>query len=660
MRRFGMFALVLWATASCLAQKPIDWLPITQQDWQMNDAPGAPQAPAIQLYYSYYKDDNQSFVQVYRRIKVLRESGKKYATVEIEIEPEVSLKDLAARTIHPDGTIVDFKDKPFEKIIVKTRDVKYVAKTFALPDVSIGSIIEYKYTLGLPLRRVNLISTWQLQGDLYTVRADFRFRAYQGVVRVPTEWNSTAGSYSRVAYAYINQLDARSPEKGKENLMELHAENIPAFVSEEYMPPEDDFKPIVFFYYGGHEIASPDKYWEDAGRAGSVWIEKFIGNFNPVHDLAAQVIGSEADPAAKLRKLYARVQQIRNTSYERERSEEERKQEKLKDNQTALDVLNRGYGTSFDINALFAALARSAGFEADLLVVSDRRRMSFQRLVLSLEQFDSSAVQVKMNGKEMVLSPGTKYCPFGLLPWEHSSVTAMKFGKAGAEFITTPTPEPSASRRTGKMTLAADGSLTGEITLELNGQNALEHRLDALSTDEAGRRKQFEDELQQSLPQGAVVKLNDSAGWGSTDEPLIGHFTVEISKFASAAGKRLIAPSLLFPTFQKDMFTQESRTYPIIFHYPFTEMDEVDIELPEGYLLEATPFHRKAGLYYAAYETTSSLDDNQLITKRLLRLDHVSFPPEQYFELKNFFDVVKDGDEEQAVLRPAQGASAEK
>lgn len=660
--RLFVFAVLSFAVSLSSAQKLEDWLPVTPQDWEIKDAPGNPGAPAIQLYYSYYKDDNEEFFSVYRRIKILQETARrKYGDVEIEVEPGSSLKELAARTLHPDGTITEFTGKPFEKTIIKRRGVKVTAKTFTMPDVTVGSIVEYKYIVRLPLGWVKTISTWEIQSELYTVKAVFRFRAYQSFVEVPTEWSSTSNiRHSQVAYAYLNQLDARIPEKKKGNLMEFQVEGIPAFKAEEYMPPEDDFKPLVMFYYGGHEIASPDKYWAEIGKDSAQSTEKFIGSSGEIHDLAAKVIGSETDPEKKLRKLYARAQQIRNVSFERERTQEEMKKEKIKAPANVAEVVNRGYGTSYDINCLFAALARAAGFEANVLFVSDRRQRSFNKLVLSVEQIDSSAVMVSVNGSDLLLAPGTRFCPFGLLAWEHSAATALKCSKSGADFITTASPKNSSAKRTARMSLTADGMLKGEITVELNGEDALERRLSALKTDEAGRSKDFEDEVRAWLPDGAIVRLKDAQGWDATEEPLIVRFDIEVAHFASGAGKRLIAPAFLFPTFKKDMFVHEGRVYPIVFPYPFTENDEVDIKLPEGYFLEAPPYRRKAGLSYAGYEISSSLQDNQLITRRSFHVDGLTFPPEKYDELKNFFGIVQAGDGGQAVFRPQQSAAADK
>jgi Transglutaminase-like superfamily/Domain of Unknown Function with PDB structure (DUF3857) len=669
MPRKLLFLLLLAATTFCAAKdkdkdkdkgsdKPEGWLPVTQQDFAVKDVPNDPGADAIQLYMSYFKDDNSKFISVYKRIRILRESGRERAQVEIPLEPGESLKDLAARTIHPDQSIVEFTGKPMEKTLVKTRGIKYSARWFTMPDVTVGSIIEYRYVLTLPPHRVRLISAWPIQQDLFTLREHLRFRAFQGLVLVPTEWNNVS-IHTQVSYAYLNQVDLMVPQKKEGNLMEMEIQNVPKFDSEEYMPPKDDYRPVVLFYYGGREMATPEKFWDEWQKLISEYVEKFIGNSREVREAALQAMGNETDPQKKLRKLYERAQQIRNLSYERERSREEEKSEHIKRNISAQEVLQHGQGTSWDVNALFTALARAAGFEATMLGVSDRTERSFNKLVLWLGQIDSSAVLVKMEGMEVVLSPGTRFAPFGMLPWQNTATAALKFSKSNGGFITTPNPESSLMRRIARVSLAADGSLNGEITVEFNGEDALQHRLEALDQDEAGRRKSLEDEVKSWLPQNAVVKMSSAEGWESPGQPLQARFQVEVPGFASSAGKRLVAPAFFFPTLQKNMFAGQMRHYPIAFPYPFTETDELYLKLPEGYSLEAPPYRRKAGLSYAGYEINTVLEERQLVTRRSLRLDGLQFPPHQYEELRNFFAVVQKGDGGQAVLRAGESEKAE-
>lgn len=655
-RKQAIVLMVLLVVALSLFAKtkdkeyPEGWLPITQQDFSVKEVPNDPGADAIQLYMSYYKDDDAKFIFVYKRIKILRESGLKRADVEVPIAPGQSLKELAARTIHPDQKIVDFTGKPFEKIIIKTRAIKYLTQAFTLPDVTVSSIIEYRYVIALPPHVVSSISAWPMQGDLFTLKENLRFRAFQGLVAVPSEWGSIVPR-SQVSYSYLNQIDPNGPVRKEGNLMELELQNVPKFSAEPYMPPEDDFRPVLLFYYGGREMTSPESFWDESQKSITDYVEKFIGNFREIREAAVQAIGGETDPEKKLHKLYARAQQIRNLSSERERTERENKEEHLKRNSNAQEVLQRGYGTSWDVNATFAAMARAAGFEANLLGVSDRKERSFNKFVLWLGQLDSSAVAVSFGGKDLVLDPGTRFCPFGLLRWQNSGVSALKYSRTNGGFITTPEAQSSLLRRTARVTLDGGGSLSGEISIEFTGEDALEHRLDALTQDEAGRRKSLEDEVKGWLPRGHVVTLKDAKGWDSIDDPLVARFKIEIPNFASVAGKRMLVPSFFFSTLQKDMFTSQFRRYPISFPYPFTEEDEITMELPAGYEVEEPPYRRKAGLSYAAYEISSEVEGHRLITGRDLYFKKTALAPEQYEEIKNFFSVAQKGDEGHAVLR---------
>ena len=405
------------------------WLPITPQELSVKEVPNDPGADAIQLYMGYYKDDDARFISVYKRIKILRhgalQPGKSLVDVEIPIEPGQSLKELAARTIHPDQKIVDFTGKPFEKTIIKTRGIKFLAQAFSLPDVTVGSIIEYRYVIALPPRVVSLISAWPIQGDLFTLKENLRFRAYQGLVMVPSEWRSVIPR-SQVSYSYLNQMDPNLPERKEGNLMELELQNVPKFDAEEYMPPEDDFRPVLLFYYGGREMSSPDRFWDEWQKSTTEYVDKFIGGSREVHDLAVQSMAGETDPEKKLRRLYTRAQQIRNLTFERERTVQEKKEEHLKRNLSAQEVLQRGYGTSWDVNATFTAMARAAGFEVNLLGVSDRKERTFNKVILWSGQPDASAVMVSFAGKDFILDPGTRFCPFGLLRWRNSGVSALK------------------------------------------------------------------------------------------------------------------------------------------------------------------------------------------------------------------------------------------
>jgi hypothetical protein len=268
---------------------------------------------------------------------------------------------------------------------------------------------------------------------------------------------------------------------------------------------------------------------------------------------------------------------------------------------------------------------------------------------------------VKLNGKDIYLQPGVRFCPYGLIRWPNTSTDALMFDKKGGTFVTVPplTNERSLTHRVATMELTDQGSLKGELLVEFDGQEALEHRLDALDNDEAGRKKDLEDEVKSWLPGGARVKMLSVQGWEAPEAPLVAKFNVEIGGYASSVGKRLLLPSLLFQSEQKDAFKHAERKYPVYFPYAFTERDRVAIKLPAGYMLESVPSKQDAGVGYARYQSVSNSDGKQLVSERLLQFNAIFVQLSQYAELKDFMSKIQAGDEQQVVLR-VEAANAQK
>jgi len=405
-----------------------------------------------------------------------------------------------------------------------------------------------------------------------------------------------------------------------------------------------------------------DKFWQDEGRDWNSAVEKFIGNHIEIKAAAEDAVGNESDWDKQVRKLYARAQQVRNLTYERERTKEEQKKENLKDNNNVVDVLNRGYGTRSDIALFFAAMARASGFRTSILRVSNRKERFFDKGLMSRRQLDTELIVVKINGQDVYLDPGTKFCPYGLVRWTRTSTQALKLDKDGGTFVTVPPAgyDKAVLHRNAALVLSEDGSLSGDLTVTWEAGEALEHRLEAFQTDEAGRNKDLEDELKSWLSSTAIVKLKDAQGWEATDDPLIAHFTIEIPAYASAAGKRLLLPPYLFQVKQRDAFKHAERKYPVYFPYAFSEKDVINIKVPPNYTMEGTPQNQEARLPYAGYQNLERLQGDQLATQRTLLFNGIFFDLNQYSQVKEFFNKVQNGDEQQAVLRSGGTASAQK
>lgn len=641
-----VYVLCLAVSSLSFAQVDDKWLPVTPQDLQIKEVPGNAGAGAILLYYSHVFDDQGRTEFVYRRIKILNDRGRdQYSDVEIPYWPTRPIHGLKARTIHPDGAVVEFSGKAFDKTLVKTRykglTLKSSAKAFAFPEVTVGSILEYMYKVDQNDRSL-FNPRWDVQGELYAVREKFFVKA---------------NPFWRLSYT-AQGLDEKPVQTTSS--VSLEAADVPAFEPEELMPPESNYTAQVRFYYGGPELSSIDRFWNDVGSTRYKRVEQFIGSFSPVQAAADEAIGKETDPEKKLRRLYARAQKIRNLSFERERTQEEIKKEQLKENQNVADVLKHEFGYENEITRLFVAMARAAGFKASVVLVSDRSERFFEKAFLERNQLPAEIAEVELNGRDLYLQPGVRFCPFGLLFWVNTYTEGLKLAKDGGSFFDIPAPsnQSAAVHRTALVTLAEDGSLHGEVNVEYQGQEALQHRLLAFFTDEAGRTKELEGELRSLLPVGSVVQLATAENWEAIEKPLVAHFVVQIPAFASLAGKRLLVPASLFQVQNKNVFAHPQRRQPVYFYYAVTEADRVTMTLPAGFQVENLPAHQNLETEFGSYQASTQKNASSLVSDRSFVINTILVEPERYYELKNFFNRVQASDETQVVVRPGLQADS--
>ena len=97
------------------------------------------------------------------------------------------------------------------------------------------------------------------------------------------------------------------------------------------------------------------------------------------------------------------MQQLRNTGYEVETTEQEKKREKEKTIKNVEDVWKSGSGSGREITWLYLALVRAAGLEAYPVLVSRRNEYFFTPQMMDPHRLDDNVVLVKLNGKDTLL-----------------------------------------------------------------------------------------------------------------------------------------------------------------------------------------------------------------------------------------------------------------
>jgi len=645
---FALFGVLLFTVGTVVSvTASVGFQPASPDELKMTSEPKAPGAPAVILYRQVDRDDNghTTHEDNYVRIKILTEEGRKYADVELEyLKGRTNIGGIKARTIRPDGTIANFDGKVFDKTIVKAKGVKYLAKTFTLPDVQVGSIIEYSYSIDFA--EYYLFDThWILSNDLFAKHAKFSLKPYSG-----GQWNV------RWTWHLLPE-GTEPPKEGPDHIIRLEISNIPAFRTEDYMPPADELRSRVDFIYSEEfiDLKNPDKYWHNVGKKWNGSLESFVGKRKAMEEAVAQIVSPSDSQEVKLQKIYARVQQLRNTSYEIEKTEQEQKREKQKDASNVEDLWKLGYGNATDLTWLFLGLARAAGFEAYGVWVSDRQNYFFNPAILDSQRLDQNVVLVKLNGNDLYFDPGAAFIPFGMLPWSETGVQGLKLDKDGGAWVTTVMPESSTSKitRTANLKLMPDsGGLEGKLTVSYTGLEASRRRREERHEDEAAHKKFLEDEVREFVPSAVDVELTNKPDWASSSTALVAEFDLKVPGWVSGAGRRALMPVGLFGAAEKHLFDHAERVHPIYFDFLFQTVDDITIGLPDGWKVTTMPDQHTDDGTVISFNTKSSLENNKLHLSRVLDVNTPLLDQKYYGALRKLFMSVRAGDEQQVVLQP--------
>ena len=654
----GLFLAIMWVVAKPEAWAGIGFQPVSPDELKMTSEPQAPGAPAIILYRQVDRDDNgrTSHEDQYFRIKILSEAGRKYADIEIPFFKDLeNIVNVRARTIRPDGSIVNFDGKIFDQTIVKAKGVKYLAKTFNLSDVQVGGIIEYAYTNDL--QEYSLFdSHWIVSSELFTKKAQFSLKPYQLKAH-----ESYFPNPFRLRRTWHGLPPGVEPEESGDGMVRMEVSNIPAFPTEDFMPPANELKARVDFIYADTDDArEPDKFWRQVGKQRNEDLESFVGKRKAMEAAVAQIVAPSDGPEVKLRKIYDRVQAIRNITFEVQKTEQEEKRAKEKRPDNVEDIWKRGYGDSVTLPRLFLALVRAAGFEAHECWVSDRRMYFFVPVTMESRKLNANVVVVKLNGKDLYLDPGVAFTPFGLLPWSETGTPGLLLDKDGGAWIRTPIPARSESRieRNAKLKLTHAGDLEGKLTVNYTGLEAMNRRVEKRNTDEVERKKFLEDELKEQIPVGIEVELTNKPDWSNSETPLVAEFSLKIPGWAAAAGRRAVFSVGVFSAEERHVFEHGDRVHPVYFDYSSEKLDDVTIELPAGWHSGSLPDARNQDGHVVAYSLKVDDIAGTLHIVRKLSVDAGMFDAKYYAGLRNFFQTVKSGDEQQIVLLPPAAAGS--
>lgn len=638
----------------------VKWIQASPDELKMASDPKAPDAPAVYLNYEEYVDIKAHFHRVYARIKILTERGKEeYGDVEIPFETgATAIRGIEARTVEADGSVVPFTGTPIDKEVVKFGHTRVMEKVFSMPNVQVGSILEYQWERQYDDWYV-FPPSWDLQKPIFMHDGHYHFNAIQldpgssMTIAVPDGMGHVLTANRLL---YDQQLPPGAVLKDLPTGFDLVVKDVAPIPEEPYSPPLSSFSYRLNFFYSANFTGQ--EFWASEGHTWAKDVDHFAGTSDRIRQAVSQIVSPGDSDDQKARKIFAAVMTVDNTAYSRTHTEEEYQAQGAKD-KTAADIWDQKRGSPVEVTRLFTAMARAAGLKVSEMAVTRRDERILNASYLYWGQMNNEVAIVSIGGKEVFLDPGERYCEYGKLAWEHTQVMGIRQTDSGTQPVLTPAADykDTVVERKAVLQLAQDGKVDGTIQYSMTGAEALRWRHVALLSDADEAAKEFNSELQQKVPAGIQVKTDHLDDLTDSSQPLTATVAVTGS-MGTATGNRVFLPGTFFEASEKPPFAEEKRDNPVDLHYPSATRDQVRITLAPGLIVatlptDATIPYPQNAQYVAKYGGSGSTYQQA----RLMAVGNTVYSKDAYAQLRDFFQKAGAQDQQQVVLQ-RQAATA--
>ncbi len=582
----------------------------------------------------------------HRAILYFNDKAEDWTTFSIYLDPEVKLTNFYARTIKPNGEVIELEEKDLHPTQLKADFVAFSddqSVKFTFAGVEPGCILEYVYTV---VRTESFYG-----GDLWPVQAAIPKLYTRFAVELPTiffrykyNWNYSPTNIELDPPQMLKNLVNQTSSKDRSRIYFWELKNIPALKSEPNMPPYFDVAQYVrvdLKYDNWNELTK--SYWKR--------IKDIFGqDEDPYYKkLAREIVGDAKTDAEKIERIFKYTQE--KYHYLAMNIGESGIIPHLPQN-----VIKNKYGDCKDMTVLNATLLNALGINAYPALVNTKDRGRKMLNLISLD-FNHMITYVKTKeGKEYWLDATGSSCPLGEIYPSIEGVDALVIFKDGSsKFIKTPssTYQQNQLKRQISYTLSPDGGVSGHAKLVFSGNENLSFRSRFKDANKKDMQSVIESWLNSNTPDLQIDTLfyDDPSEIESTFSM---EFDFSKKNFASATGRLLIFKPSIFQTVSKlDRYRDIKRKFPIVYSAPYKISDEVEIHFPSDHFeVEAITKSIADRESFATFSSYSSIEEPGLISyKKMYVLKHCTISAGQYDLFRKVQKTIATANNENIVLR---------
>jgi hypothetical protein len=585
-------------------------------------------------------------VERYRAVvKILRPEGRHYAIPTAEFSKDTKLDSFHVWSIGPDGHRYAMKDAEYVEAGAEEDGILYNderARVASPPGADPGGVVAWETTEQLPTYFSE--DHWDFQNPVPTVHSVYE-------IDLPAGWHQ---------YAVWSRHNSMTPTEVVPGHFRWEQTNVAGVdLSDVQLAPAwMALAGRMTVHFSANAIPEGDALWAQIGN----WYEGLAApRSEGGADLAttARSVAGAGDFMAKLTNVADFMQQqIRYVGIEIGIGGLQP--------HAAEDIFHSRYGDCKDKATLMIAMLDAVGIRATWVPVDDRRgvvdpkapSLVGNHMIMAIEiphGYENPRLQAVVTAKTgkryLIFDPTNPYVSIGELPDYEQGGYGLLVAGTDSQVIQLPVLQPAddVTQRAAKFALAADGTLTGNVTVMRSGASGWGLR-DRLAMDSDKEQRELVEHLLQEDFSTFTLGTEKAENVRVLDKPLELEYQVTAPAYAKTAGTMLLVRPRVVGSDAWGL-DDKARTVPISFDGERTWKDDFDVTIPAGYAVDDVPDPVNLDVGFATYHSEVKAEGDVLHYQRDYVLKKLTLAPDEYGTLRKLEAAITADEDSDAVLK---------
>ncbi len=594
--------------------------------------------------YEIFSDKYQ-LVYVYRkRIKILKTEGIDRGTVVFYQTQDERLSDTRAYAYNMVNGKVEKTKLEKSAIFKKKLNKNNTEIKFTIPNVKVGTVIEYEYEKTTPYFAD--IPNWIFQEDIPVEWSEFR-------TAIPNIFDFVKLPQSNYPF-HIKEEGTRDDGQGTSaqgitfNYKTFYTrwvqKDVPAFKKEEFMAcVRDNLSKLE------HQLAGITR--------GGIY-EPYMSSWETLVGalMESEVFGGYISKRTSIKEIVKALTKDKNTKQEKILEIFQYVKFNIKHNgsngigseMSIKEVLEKKTGNTAAINLLLVAMLVEANINAHPILLSTRENGMVNVGYPRISDFNYVIAHAMISDEEDYLLDATDplYALDIIDPDALNGLGLLILPSKNTAWVTLQTKKSTKSSvvMVDNLELNTQGTITGKSKGKFIGYEAVRRRKIALKNE----KNKDEATIKNEKNKFTYTNLKE------LEKPLEGERTLEINDKAQINGDLIYLSPLLEYTLKENPFKQEERKYRIDYTFTRDETYNIIITLPDGYKVDEIPKNLKLKSEDGSLRfdfITQQLGENKLQIVSKFIVGRAFYEPQEYKMLKTFYAQVVTKQQEQVVLK---------